>query len=208
MHRLHYIEGVVTVLYSSAAVTAGSDLARRSKTVAQFTTAPGSIPNWAVGFSLFGTFSSSRTFPIGAIVAVTYFIPFYRRRGQVSTETHFEARFGPPAGACTMLCYVLTQVVRTGSSLFGVALVLTTLLGWDMAFTTPVTAAPVTLYALPVATILSSVPESTTAVLLTGVRSPLNAQWLISGIFAGRYSDSCCSDSYPGVQTLCAPSRA
>jgi len=169
MHRLQDVDVVVLVLYLLVVVIVGSVLARQSKTVAQFTTAGGSIPSWAVGFSLFGTFLSSLTFlgvpgkayggnwnaflfsltlPMAAFVAVRYFIPFYRSGGHVSAYTHLEARFGPWARTYTMLCYLLTQVARIGSILFGVALVLKTLLGWDMASTILVTGTLVTFYTL------------------------------------------------------------
>ncbi len=144
-------------------------MGKRSKTVSQFTFASGSIPGWAVGLSLFGTFLSSMTFlgvpgkayssnwnsfvfsitlPVAAFIAVKYFIPFYRKGREVSAYTHFEARFGSWARTYAMLCYLLTQVARIGAILFGVALVLKSLLGWDMTTTIVVTGSLVIFYTL------------------------------------------------------------
>ncbi len=169
MYRLHIVDATILVLYISAVVIFGSLLARRSKTVAEYISAGGRIPGWVVSLSLFGTFLSSLTFlgvpgkayggnwnafvfsltlPIAAIVAVKYFIPFYRGGKDVSAYTHLEARFGPWARTYTMLCYLLNQVARIGAILFGVALVLKTLLGWDMSTTIIVTGTLVIFYTL------------------------------------------------------------
>jgi solute:Na+ symporter, SSS family len=169
MQKLHFVDITVLVLYISVVVLFGALLARKSRTVVQFTSAGGSIPGWAVGLSLFGTFLSSLTFlgvpgkaygsnwnsfifsmtlPIAAIIAVKYFIPFYRNSKQVSAYTHLESRFGSWARTYTMLCYLLTQIARIGAILFGVGLVLKTLLGWDMSTTILVTGSLVIFYTL------------------------------------------------------------
>ena len=169
MHQLPVVDTVVLVLYMIGILGLGLYLARRNKSVDQFTFAMGRIPGWAVALSLFGTFVSSLSFlaipgkayggnwnafvfsltvPIGALVAVKWFIPFYRRGKEVSAYTHLEARFGPWARTYAMLCYLLTQVARIGAILFGVALVLNSLLGWDMAATIIVTGTLVTAYTL------------------------------------------------------------
>jgi solute:Na+ symporter, SSS family len=169
MHSLHLVDTTILVVYITGIVILGSVLSRRSKTVAEFTAAGGRIPGWAVGLSLFGTFLSSLTFlgvpgkaygsnwnafvfsltlPIVAIVAVKYFIPFYRRSREISAYTHLEARFGAWARTYTMLCYLLNQVARIGAILFGTALVLKTILGWDMTTTIVMTGALVTFYTL------------------------------------------------------------
>jgi SSS family solute:Na+ symporter len=169
MRQLSLVDATVLILYLAGIMTLGLYLSRRSKTVDQFTFAGGRIPAWVVGLSLFGTFLSSLTFlgvpgkaygsnwnafvfsmtlPVVAIIAVKYFIPFYRNGKEVSAYTHLEARFGPWARTYTMLCYLLNQVARIGAILFGVALVLKTLLGWDMTATIVLTGTLVTLYTL------------------------------------------------------------
>lgn len=169
MHQLPWVDIVVLVLYVGTVVVVGSLFARSSKTVKQFTSAGGKVPGWVVGLSLFGTYLSSLTFlgvpgkayagnwnafvfsvtlPIAAYFAVKYFIPFYRRGGEISAYTHLEARFGPWARTYAMLCYALNQVARIGAILLGVGLVLKTLLGWDMSTTILVTGSLVTIYTL------------------------------------------------------------
>jgi SSS family solute:Na+ symporter len=105
------------------------------------------VPDKAYGGN-WNAFVFSLTLPVGALVAVKYFIPFYRDGGEVSAYTHLEARFGAWARTYAMLCYLLNQVARIGAILFGVALVLKTLLGWDMQTTILVTGTLVIFYTL------------------------------------------------------------
>jgi len=195
MKELPWVDVVVLVLYVGTVSAVGSYFVRNSKTVAQFTAGGGRIPGWAVAFSLFGTYLSSMTFlgvpgkayggnwnpfvfsltlPVAAFFASRYFIPFYRDTGEISAYTHLEARFGPWARTYTMLCYVLNQVARIGAILLGVALVLKSLLGWDMSTTIIVTGAIVTFYTLLggiEAVVWTDVVQS--AVLLIGAATAL-----------------------------------
>lgn len=131
--------------------------------------AGGALPGWAVGLSIFGTYLSSNTFlgipgkayggnfnafvfslslPIAAYLATKYFVPFYRRTGEISAYHHFEKRFGPWARTYAVICYLLTQVARMGSIMFGVALGLHALTGWNVAAIIVVTGIVVTMYTL------------------------------------------------------------
>lgn len=131
--------------------------------------AGGSLPGWAVGMSIFGTYLSSNTFlgnpgkafggnynayvftlsiPVAAWVAAKYFVPFYRRSGEISAYHHLEKRFGLWARTYAMACYVMTQVARMGTIMFGVALGLNALTGWDVATIIVATGVMVTIYTL------------------------------------------------------------
>ena len=78
---------------------------RKSGTSNEFMAAGGSLPGWAVGMSIFGTYLSSNTFlgnpgkayggnfngylftlslPLAVWIAAKYFVPFYRKSGQIS----------------------------------------------------------------------------------------------------------------------------
>ena len=123
------------------------------QTTAGFMAAGGALPGWAVGLSIFGTFVSSISFlanpgksfdanwnpfvfglslPIAAWIAIRYFVPFYRKSGEVSAYTHLEARFGPWARVYAVACYLLTQMGRIGTILYLVALALAPLTGWSV----------------------------------------------------------------------------
>ncbi len=169
MSRLPTLDLVVLLLYTAGVVAFGSRFFGRSRTLRGFTAASGALPGWAVGLSLFGTYLSSNTFlgvpgrayasnwnafvfslslPFAAWVAAKYFVPFYRGTGEISAYTHLERRFGRWARIYAMICYLLTQLARMGSILFGVAIALAALTGWPMEAIIIATGALVTLYTL------------------------------------------------------------
>ena len=128
-----------------------------------------SLPAWAVGLSIFGTYLSSNTFigvpgkaygtnwnffvfslslPIAAWIAARVFVPFYRAAGEISAYHHLEKRFGPWARLYAVACYLLTQVARMATILFAVSLAMHALTGWDVATIILVSGVLVTLYTL------------------------------------------------------------
>ncbi|MEZ5301526.1 MAG: hypothetical protein R3F11_12885 [Verrucomicrobiales bacterium] len=157
----------VLIFYLGAMVGMGCWLSRRSRTTDEFIAAGRSLPGWAVGLSIFGTFVSSISFlanpgksysgdwnpfvfglslPIAALISVRFFIPHYRKSGHVSAYTHLEDRFGPWARFYAMTCYLVTQVGRVGTILYLVALALVPLTGWDIRLIIAVTGVLVILY--------------------------------------------------------------
>src|SRR5436309_2791999 len=99
-------------------------------------TAGRNVPGWAVGLSIFGTYVSSISFlalpskayatdwnafvfslaiPLTTWIAVTWFVPFYRAAGAVSSYEHLERRFGPWARTYAAVCYLLIQLARIGT---------------------------------------------------------------------------------------------
>jgi hypothetical protein len=107
---------LVLVVYLAAMVAMGVWFGRKNKTPDQFMKAGGAIPGWAVGLSIFGTYVSSISFlalpgkafatnwnamvfsfaiPVVAWAAVKWYVPFYRRSGEISAYEHLEHRVGP-----------------------------------------------------------------------------------------------------------------
>jgi SSS family solute:Na+ symporter len=148
---LPVVDLVVLIAYVAAVVLLGCWFVRKSASTSEFMAAGGALPGWAVGLSIFGTYLSSNTFlgvpgkaygenwnafvfslslPVAAWIAVRFFVPFYRRSGEISAYHHLEHRFGPWARTYAVMCYLLTQFARTGSILFGVSLALAALTGW------------------------------------------------------------------------------
>lgn len=169
MQTLPAIDIFVLILYLSAVVGLGCWLSRRNRTTNDFMAAGGTLPGWAVGFSIFGTYLSSNTFigvpgkaydgnwngfvfslslPLAAWVAVKWFVPFYRRTGEISAYHHLEKRFGPWARTYALACYLLTQLARVGTILFGVSLGLSALTGWSVPVIIVAGGIAVTVYTL------------------------------------------------------------
>jgi SSS family solute:Na+ symporter len=153
MNSLPIIDLCVIGVYLLGMIGIGVYFSKKNTTTDQFTKASGHIPGWALGISLYATFLSSNTFlgvpgkaygsdwnafvfslsmPFAAFIAAKYFVPFYRKSGEVSAYTHLEHRFGPWARTYAMICFVLTQLARMGSIFFGIALALQALTGFDM----------------------------------------------------------------------------
>lgn len=142
------IDLAVIVLYLAATVALGLWVGRNASDPNAFMAAEGRVPTWAVGLSIFGTYVSSISFlaipgkayggnwnpfvfslaiPLAAWISVTWFVPFYRRMGEISAYEHLERRFGPWARLYAVTCYILLQLARTGAILYMVGLLLSEL---------------------------------------------------------------------------------
>ena len=134
-----------------------------------FTTGSGKLPTWTVALSIFATHVSSIAFlglpakafltnwnpyvlsltvPIAAAVAAVWFVPFYRRSGNVSAYSFLEGRYGVWARLYGSACFLVMQSARSGVILFLMALLIHTLTGWSTVSVILVTGAATTVYSL------------------------------------------------------------
>jgi len=167
--QLRTIDLIVLLAYMGGVFGLGCWFARKSGTTQEFMAAGRSLPGWAVGLSIFGTYVSSIGFlgntgkayggtwnswvfglslPIAALIAVRYFVPLYRSSDAISAYSHLERRFGPWARMYALVLYLLSQLARIGSILYLVSLALAPLTGWEMTTIVLVTGALVTIYTL------------------------------------------------------------
>jgi SSS family solute:Na+ symporter len=86
--------------------------------------------------------------PIAAIMAVKFFVPLYRGLGSISAYNYLEVRFGAWARIYASLCYILTQIMRTGAILLLLALPLNALFGWNIKTIIIITGIAVTAYSM------------------------------------------------------------
>ena len=169
MTNLPIVDIMVFFLYLAGVVMFGCWFVKKSRSSENFTTAGRSLPGWAVGMSIFGTYLSSNTFigvpgraygtnwnffvfslslPVAAWLAARFFVPFYRRSHEISAYHHLEGRFGPWARTYAVVCYLFTQIARMAAIMFGVALALNALTGWSVATIIMSAGVLVTLYTL------------------------------------------------------------
>jgi solute:Na+ symporter, SSS family len=160
---------IVLVLYLTAVVCLGLWFARCSGDTEAFMAADRSLPGWAIGLSMFGSYISSISFlanpgnvyaknwngfvfslatPIAAAVAVHWFVPFYRSTGEVSAYEHLERRFGPWARTYAVICFLLTQVARTGAVVYLLAIAVAPLTGWRVPTTILLVGTLMTVYTM------------------------------------------------------------
>lgn len=151
--RLGSTDIIVLIIYLLATLALGCYFMRKNKNPEQFMKAGGSLPAWAVGLSIFGTYVSSISFlgnpglafssnwsgwvfnlsvPLATIIAVKYFIPYYRKLDIVSCYEPLEERFGLWARIYTSICFLLTQIARMGVILYLLALPINALTGWGI----------------------------------------------------------------------------
>ncbi len=167
--KLSALDAIVFFILVFGNVILGASFFFRNKTAEQFTTGGRKIPAWVVGMSIFATFVSSISFlalpgkaymtnwnafvfslsiPLASLAAVKFFVPLYRKVGNVSAYYYLELRFGTWARVYGSLCYILTQLMRTGAILLLLALPLNALFGWNVRTVIIITGLAVMLYSM------------------------------------------------------------
>ncbi len=167
--NLSFLDAVVFFILVFGNVVLGASFYFRNKTSDQFTTGGKKIPSWVVGMSIFATFVSSISFlalpgkaymsdwnafvfslsiPVASWAAVKFFVPHYRKIGNVSAYYYLEQRFGSWARIYASSCYILTQLMRTGAILLLLALPLNALFGWNMKTVIVITGLAVMIYSM------------------------------------------------------------
>ena len=166
---MHIIDIIVFLLFTGGGVAFGCSFFKKKGTSEEFTSAGRSLPGWVVGMSIFATYVSSISYlgypgkafsgdwnafvfslsiPIASYFAARYFVPFYRSQDSISAYSFLENRFGPWARIYTSSCYLLTQIARTGSILYLLALPMNVLLGWNIQTIIIVTSVAIVLYSM------------------------------------------------------------
>jgi len=167
--QLPVLDLAVFVILTFGNVIFGASFFFKNKNSAQFTTGGGKLPAWVVGMSIFATFVSSISFlalpgkaymtnwnafvfslsiPAASILAVKFFVPLYRSMGSISAYNYLEIRFGVWARIYASICYMLTQLMRTGAILLLLALPLNALFGWNVQTIIIITGIAVTVYSM------------------------------------------------------------
>ena len=166
---MHIIDIIVFLLFTGGVVAFGCSFFKKKGTSEEFTSAGRSLPGWVVGMSTFATYVSSISYlgypgkafsgdwnafvfslsiPIASYFAARYFVPFYRSQDSISAYSFLENRFGPWARIYASSCYLLTQIARTGSILYLLALPMNVLLGWNIQTIIIVTSVAIVLYSM------------------------------------------------------------
>lgn len=163
------IDITIFVVYLIGIVLFGSSFYWKNKSSSAFTLGNNNIPTWVISMSIFATFVSSISYlalpgqayqsnwnpfvfslslPFASWMAAKFFVPLYRSVNSPSAYTYLELRFGPWAKIYVSVMYLLTQLMRTGTILFLLALTLNVILGWNMITVIIITGLSVMIYSL------------------------------------------------------------
>jgi solute:Na+ symporter, SSS family len=166
---LRPLDLVVFIAYLFSLVIIGVFFYYRTRSSSAFVTGDQKIPAWVVSLSLFATFVSSISYlalpgnafhgnwnpfvfslslPLAAVMAVKYFVPLYRRINSPSAYTFLEQRFGSWARIYASSMYLITQIMRTGTIVYLMALLPNMLFGWSIPALIIITSAVVMVYSL------------------------------------------------------------
>ncbi|MDR2704246.1 MAG: sodium:solute symporter [Planctomycetaceae bacterium] len=167
MGHFTLLDWIVLITYFALTLCVGLYFWRRSRSPEGFTAAERSMPGWLVGLSIFATYLSSISYlaypgksfvgnwnpfvfclaiPFAAWIAVTWFLPYYRKTGDVSAYANLEFRFGSWARLYASLFYLFTQIARIGVVTYLLGLPMSVLFGWDLATVIIVTGITTTIY--------------------------------------------------------------
>ncbi|WKN43176.1 sodium:solute symporter [Tunicatimonas pelagia] len=135
---------VITLsLYLLGMVALGFYFARRNNSTEEYFVGNRSFKGWVIGLSMLSTSISSITFlafpaaaftldwrqfisnlmlPLAAVLAILFFIPFFRRGQLTSAFEYLGERFGSVARLYGTLSFLILQILRIGQILFLVAI--------------------------------------------------------------------------------------
>lgn len=164
---MNFIDLIVFLIFTVGTILFGYLFGRKKQSSDEFTRGGGKVPGWVVGLSIFASFCSSISFlgycssafmgnwnafvftlsilPAG-LLAMYYFVPFYRSLGSISAYSYFEKRFGRWARLYASVFYLFTQVCRSGAILFLLAVPMNVLMGWSIPLVVTVTGLGIILY--------------------------------------------------------------
>lgn len=166
---LPLLDSIVFFALVTGNILFGASFFFRNRTPDQFTAGSRNLPAFAVGMSIFATYVSSISFlalpgkaymsdwnafvfslsiPVATIIAIRFFVPLYRGIGNISAYYYLELRFGAWARLYASLCYILTQLMRTGAILLLLAIALNALFGWNVRTIIILTGFMVMLYSM------------------------------------------------------------
>ncbi len=199
------IDWAVLVGYFVGIILLGLFFWRRNNSADQFTAGGRTLSGWLCGLSIFATYLSSISYlalpgkafvenwnvflfslalPLSALVAVKYFVPLYRRSGQISAYSLLETRFGLWARIYASCFYLLFQVARIGMVIYLMALPMAVLFGWDIRTVILVTGVVVAAYSFVGGIVAVIWADAIQAVVLTA-GALLSLGILLSGMPGG-----------------------
>ncbi len=142
---------------------------RKIKSGEGFLTGGKQSPWWLVGLSVMATQASAITFlstpgvayqsgmrflqfylamPLAIVILCVFFIPRFFKLNVTTAYEYLESRFGLPTRLLTAVLFLVQRGLAAGLTIFAPAIVLSTILGWNLKLTVLAIGVLVTLYTL------------------------------------------------------------
>src|SRR3954447_18535593 len=149
---LRWLDASVILLYMAAMVMIGRWFARRQTSTEAYFVAKRSIPQWAMGISIYAALISSITFiaypgsayagnwnelvpgfmAVGVLILVgLVIIPFFRHAVGMSAYEYFEKRFGYGVRAYSALAFTAGHFSKMGFVFYTITTAICGMTGWD-----------------------------------------------------------------------------
>jgi SSS family solute:Na+ symporter len=150
---IHSLDITVVAIYMLGILGMGFFFARRNKNTDHYFVASRSVKGWVLGISMLSTTISSITFlafpaaafaldwrmvvnnlmwPVGMILAVIFFIPFFRRGKATTAFEYLDNRYGPLASLYGAITFIILEVLRMSVILYLVSLALSSMTGFPV----------------------------------------------------------------------------
>ena len=167
MNGLATLDWVLLAAYGVAVVGIGAYANRRQTTAEDYTLGGRSMRWWAVGVSLIATSFSSAALiggtgfgfqngmsylalQMGDLLAIAcaclLFIPFFSRLRLTTAYEYLERRFGVTVRTVASALFLAQTVLRAGILVYGPALAISVILGWDVEWAIVATGAAAIVY--------------------------------------------------------------
>lgn len=167
--QLQGLDIAALVVYLMGILAMGLYFARRNTSTEEYFLGGRQFAGWVIGLSLVGTSISSITFlaypadgfkaawlrylpnlmlPLAAIVAVSLFIPIFRKQALTTAYEYLELRFGPGVRAYGAAAFVFAQLVRISTILYLLALLIHEVTGLDTTWSVFIAGGFVAIYTI------------------------------------------------------------
>jgi SSS family solute:Na+ symporter len=167
--KLQWIDLSTLLLYLLGILAIGFYFSRRNTSTEEYFLGGRKFAGWVIGLSLVGTSISSVTFlaypadgfktawlrylpnlmlPLAAIVAVTVFIPVFRRYSLTTAYEFLELRFGPGVRVYGAVTFIFAQLVRISTILYLLSLLIQEVTGLDSTWSVFIAGSFVALYTI------------------------------------------------------------
>ncbi|WP_432800414.1 sodium:solute symporter [Poriferisphaera sp. WC338] len=148
--KLSFVDTGVILVYLLAMAAMGIYFSKKNTGTEEYFVGGRSFGGWIIGLSLVGTSISSITFlsfpadayktawlryipsltlPIAIVIAILFFLPFFRRANITSAYEYLEDRFGPSIRSYGAFAFIVGQLFRVSIILYLVSLLINEMTG-------------------------------------------------------------------------------